>query len=100
MILSNVDQDTILRILYFARILHDNATNLADANVQYDAVTTGLKARLAAMANGGQAALNEMPQLGGMTVAELNDIAFVVTSQVQGNVTNARTALAATRKVS
>lgn len=97
-ILNNVDQDLISRILSFGKILHDNETNLADANVQYDAPTTGLKDRLAAMPNGGQDALNELTSLNGMTVTELNDIAYVVTTLVQSNVTSARTALAATRK--
>lgn len=97
--LNNVDQDLISRILTVAQFLHDNETNLADANVQYDAGGTGLKDRLAAMPNGGQDALDELGGLHGMTVTELNDIAYVVTTQVQGAVTAARTQLAAMRKI-
>lgn len=96
--LSNVDQDLISRILLVAKYLHDHETDLADANVQFDAPITGLKDRLAAMPNGGQDALDELGALNGLTVTELNDIAYVVTALVQGNVTSARTALAATRK--
>jgi hypothetical protein len=97
--LNNVDQDLISRIMIVAQFLHDHETDLADANVQYDAVGTGLKDRLAALPNGGQDALDELGGLNGMTVSELNDIAYVVTTQTKDTVTAARVALAAVRKV-
>ncbi len=96
--LSDFDQDTLSGVLQIAKFLHDNAVNFADYNVLVDAGVTGLKARLAFLPNGGQDAFNELGGLGGMTVQEWEDIAYVVTALVGPVVVANRTQLASVRK--
>ncbi len=97
-VLTNYQQDTISGVLHLAKYLHDHALDFADFNVLVDAAGTGIKAVLAGLPNGGQDALNELGGLGGMTVQEFEDIAYVVTAQVGPLVVAARSQLAAVRK--
>lgn len=97
--LSDKDQDTIISILQYGKSYHNSETKLFDLNVEYDTPTTGLKDRLAALPNGGQDDLNLLPALNGLTVAQLNEIAFVVTAGVSPIIQAARDELASTYKV-
>lgn len=99
MALSAKDQDTIVAVVQLAKFFHNNETRLFDLNKEYDTPDTGLKARLAALPNGGQDDLDALPGLGGITIAQLNDMAFVVTSEVSPVIQNKRHQLAPTWKV-
>lgn len=85
-------------MLTIAKFLHDHAIDMADLAVQFDAGGTGLKARLALLPNGGQDALNEISGLNGMTVTELEDMAYIVTALVGPIVVTNRVQLAAVRR--
>lgn len=93
-ILNSFQQDTIVRGLQIAQFLHDNDTLFYDLKILYDSVGTGIKDILDAMPDNGQSALDELGALNGMTVAELNDIMYVVTALVEPIITAARAQLA------
>lgn len=95
--LDNVDRDTIERIVTMANFAHEHETDVLDLKVQFDTPATGLKARLQAMPNGGQDALNEMGYKN-MTIDEFFDISYIVTALFGDAISNGRNALAAIRK--